>query len=451
MFLPRKIIDRTLANNQGMAALSVAETLQAGGEECFWVGGAVRDMAMGKMPIEIDMAVSARPEKVATLFKKFDLSAAGLGAIIVSVQGHTFELTTYREDDTASDGRHPESVMFGTRAEDALRRDATINAIYWNPLDGTLDDPTGGMNDLKEKLVRFIGDPETRIRHDALRLLRMIRLRATIHGQYEPKTYKALVACSQLSADLSGTRILQELEKMLRLENPEIALEDLLETGILQAILPEVYACKGVPQPTEYHQEGDVWEHVKLCVASCTTDHGADVRLAAFFHDIGKAETFALEERIRFDKHAEASAALTEKIMKRFQVSNERKKKMVWLIEHHMMMGSFQDLSETRKAHWYFHPWFQELLQLFWLDIAGTTPSNFDWYDKIIKDYNLFLNSHPKPQKPLLNGEEIMKILSLEPGAKVGEILEALHEAQIRKKVTSKAEAKDFLKNMKIN
>ncbi len=106
-----------------------------------------------------------------------------------------------------------------------------------------------------------------------------------------------------------------------------------------------------------------------------------------------------------------------------------------------MMMTTFTTLTESRKAHWYFHPWFKELLQVFWIDIMGTVPADTELYDEIIRDYNEFLNAHPRPEKPLLNGEEVMKILGLKPGEKVGEIVRKLQEAQVSKVVTSKKEA----------
>lgn len=112
-------------------------------------------------------------------------------------------------------------------------------------------------------------------------------------------------------------------------------------------------------------------------------------------------------------------------------------------------MGAFEKLSDERKAHWYFHPWFQELLQLFWLDIAGTTPSSFELYDSIIDDYDTFLNEHPRPVKSLLSGDEIMEMLKLKPGEKVGQILQALHDAQMQKEITNKSDAKKFIERFK--
>jgi tRNA nucleotidyltransferase/poly(A) polymerase len=449
MPLTKDIIDRTLATKHGEAAYKVVESMIDAGYECFWIGGAVRDMLLGKVPNEIDIAASALPADIERLFKKSDASAAELGTIIVSLGGQTFEITTFREDDSASDGRHPESVQFTKdKKKDAIRRDATINAMYWNPVTGDLIDPCEGEKDLKEKLVRFIGNADERIKHDALRILRMIRLRALIQGQYHPETYKALGKNAKLVSILSGTRVLEELEKLLKVSKPSIGLEDWLELGILKELLGEVHACKGVAQPAQYHKEGDVWEHLKACADAFTEDHSADVRLAGFFHDIGKAETFSVKERIRFDHHAEASAVIVEKIFQRFQMPVARIKKIQWIIEHHMMMNVFQKLSDVRKAHWYFHPWFQELLQLFWIDIQGTSPGDTTLYDAIIKDYNEFLNAHPRPAKPLLSGDDIMQLAGLKPGEEVGKAIQALKDAQISEKITTKAEAKEFLKKI---
>jgi putative nucleotidyltransferase with HDIG domain len=435
MPISRSIIDRLLATDEGQAAFEVSEKIIAQGHECYWVGGAVRDLLLEQLPKDIDMAVSALPEQIESLFPTSDAKGKAFGSIVVSHKGHTFEITTYREDDTASDGRRPESVRFGSRSQDAKRRDATVNAVYFHPISGELFDPFAGEQDLHERLVRLIGDPVTRLEHDVLRMLRIIRLRATMQGQYEPKTYDALRTLSSSITTLSGTRTLEEMQKIVLCPHPEIAFEDLHETGILSHMLPELAACKGVAQPREYHQEGDVWNHLLRVTTMCTEDHGVDVRLAALFHDIGKPETFMLKERIRFDHHAEASADIASTILKRWQTTAEREKKIHWLIRHHMMMATFAELTEERKAHWYFHPWFQELLQLFYLDAAGTLPGNLDFYQSIVSDYNLFLNAHPKPAKPLLTGHEIMEILDIQSGERVGEI-------------TTKAEAKAFLRKI---
>ncbi len=447
--ISRDTIDRTLATKHGEAAYTIIEKLLDAGYEAWWVGGAVRDMLLSEIPHDIDITTSALPDAICALFPKNDDSDKDLGAVRVPVSGTTFEITTFREDDTTSDGRHPESVRFGDRTEDALRRDATVNAIYWNPVSREYFDPCDGRGDLEKGLVRFIGDPVLRIRHDALRIFRMVRLRAAIDGQYEKATRDALAELSSLSADLSGMRILQEVEKMLKGKRIDLALEDLWELGVLKAAIPELHECKGVAQPKQYHQEGDVFEHLKRCTTVFTEDHGADVRLAGLLHDIGKTKTFSVKERIRFDHHAEVSATMANAFLLRCQAPASRREKISWMIEHHMMMNAFATLTEVRKAHWYFHPWFQELLQLFWIDAAGTVPGDFKLYDAIIKDYNEFLNAHPRPEKPLLNGDEIMEILGVGPGEEVGRLRKELHDAQVSKRISSKAEARVLLSSLR--
>ncbi|MDD4287242.1 MAG: CCA tRNA nucleotidyltransferase [Candidatus Peribacteraceae bacterium] len=450
MSLSKDIITDTLATKQGEVAYQIVEKLTDAGFDTWWVGGGVRDMALGGFPIDIDIATEALPDQVRALFPN-TVGSTGeqFGSVIVRIRGLNMEVTTFREDDEISDGRHPESVVFGKREQDAKRRDITINALYWNPISRELYDPFDGEADLKERLIRFIGDPAVRIRHDALRLLRAVRFRALINGQYHPDTYRALTELAQLVESLSGSRCLKELEKMLIGSHPDRACEDLWETRILSYLMPELYACKGIAQPKDYHHEGDVWDHTMMALKAFLPEHGSDVRFAALLHDIGKAVTFKTKERIRFDEHAPVSADLADAVLHRLQATGNRIRKVHWLIAHHMMMGFFADMNAERKSHWYFHPWFRELLDLFWLDIAGTDPQDYSLYGSILQDYNRFLNEHPRPPKQLLSGEEIMEILGLAPGEKVGQIIEALHEAQIRGEVTRKSEAKDFLKEWK--
>jgi poly(A) polymerase len=211
-------------------------------------------------------------------------------------------------------------------------------------------------------------------------------------------------------------------------------------------LLPEIEECRGIAQPRDFHREGDVLAHLLQCVASFEEMDGIDVRLAALLHDVGKAETFRLKERIRFDGHATKSAEIAESILTRLQCPSRQRDKIVWLIRHHMHM-SFLELNEERKTHWYFHPWFPELLQLFRLDIAGTTPANYDLLNGIIRDRNHFLDAHPRPEKPLLDGDAVMEILGLRPGGEVGEIIRALLLAQTAKTVTTKKEAVAFVES----
>lgn len=447
MALPQEIIDRTLATPQGEQGYRVCETLLDAGFEAWWVGGCVRDMFLGNIPKDIDIATNATPKDVVKFYNRYDDSAAALGAVVVATEGQHIEITTFRKEHELSDGRIPESVTFCDRKGDAKRRDITINAMYFNPISSKTYDPFNGETDINEKLIRMIGDPKVRLEHDALRLLRVVRFKALINGQYHPGTFAALHALAPLITTLSGERRTRELEKILLGPNPEIAFEDLWETDIIEHLIPELHACKGVAQPSSAHGEGDVWNHTMQVIASFTEDHSADTRWAALLHDIGKPATFSIDkERIRFNEHASKGADIAKSLLDRLQFPAKRRDKICWIIDHHMMMGTFAEIDNTRKAHWYYHPWFIELLQVFWLDIAGTAPNNFDLYDSIIADYNAFLDSNPRPKKPLLTGDDVMDILGIEPGEQVGEILKILEDAQLKKTIQSKQDAVRFTK-----
>ena len=446
--ISQTITDETLRAVHGEAAYKIVERLTDAGFDTWWVGGSVRDMLRGHVPKDIDIATDARPDEVQQLFPRSKSLPAAYGSVRVPMGKQLFEVTTFREDDTASDGRRPHAVTFSHREMDAQRRDFTVNALYFQPISRQLYDPFQGEVDLKESLIRFIGDPQERMKHDALRILRAIRFRALLNGQYHPDTYHALQASATLIDVLSGQRLMEELEKMLRGPYPARALEDLRELQLLQRFLPELAECRGIPQPADYHHEGDVWEHTLQCARSFMSEHGPDVRLATLFHDSGKVKTFSLKGRIRFDHHATESAKIAENALARLQLPMKRREKISWLIAHHMMMGTFVDasVSEERKAHWFHHPWFPELLQLFWLDIAGTDPADYSLFDRIVTSYHRFLDAHPRKPKPLLSGEDIMKLFSLKPGEEVGRLLQVLHTAQLKGDISSRKEASAFLK-----
>lgn len=448
MPLDRAILDESLRTPQGEAAYRLCEKLYDSGFDTWWVGGCVRDMLQGRIPEDIDIATNATPEQIKTVYPDAGSASAVFGSMRVIVQGREFEVTTFRSDDEASDGRHPESVVFSDRAHDAARRDFTVNAMYLQPVSRELFDPYDGQKDLKELLIRFIGDPGMRIRHDALRILRAVRFRALLNGQYHPETYTALKENASHIEILSGERIRSELEKILLGPHPARGFEDLWELSVLQYILPELAACKGVAQPSEYHQEGDVWDHLMTCISAFSEDDDADIRWATLLHDIGKTQTFSLEERIRFDHHAQVSADLALTLLERLQMQKLRREKISWIIRHHMMMASFEPMPGERKAHWYYHPWFPSLLRLFALDIAGTIPGGTELYDQIVADYTQYLDSHPRPLKPLLSGTDIMDLLGLQPGEEVGRIIKELHDAQQRGEITQKKEAIAFLTSL---
>lgn len=441
------LFDAVVREPYGEQAYKTVERFLDAGYDAWWVGGAVRDMLQNSVPKDIDIATDALPQDVLRLCPQAKIAEEKLGSTRIRAGLFVYEVTTFRKESPHNEGRKPVSVLFGTREEDAARRDVTINALYVHPVTRTLFDPFGGEEDLKEKLIRFIGEPKERIRHDPLRLLRAVRMRAKIDGQYHPDTFAALHASCAMVTMISGTRQLEELEKLLLYPHAERGLEDLWELDILEHMMPELNRCKGIPQPADYHHEGDVWDHTLQCVSHFQEDDLLDVRLATLFHDIGKVETFALKDRIRFDHHAEISARIATNILSRMSMPLRRQEKIAWLIAHHMMMEPLLTMNEERKTHWYHHPWFEDLLRLFRLDIAGTKPAEFSLYDRIVTDRNTFLDTHPRPLRPLLTGKDIMQLTGLQPSARIGELLEELREEQEKGAITSKREALQYLQS----
>ena len=430
-------------------AVALIKLLRSSGFQAYWAGGCVRDMLLGIRPKDFDIATSAKPEDLKKLLKKVHPVGEKYGVVLVIEQGHAFEVATFRSDSGYSDGRRPDAVLFTHAEEDAKRRDFTINGLFYDPVSKKIYDYVGGQGDLKEKLVRFIGNPHERIQEDHLRILRAIRFKNLLHFQYHPDTYHALKTHAALADKVSGERLRDELNKILMAEDREStlsALEDLLETGVLEVVLPELYAMKGVAQPTQYHHEGDVWEHAKRSLDALSKYASLNVRWATLLHDVGKPVTFKLKERIRFDHHAQEGAKIANQLLHRLAFSRKDIDEITWLIEHHMMLPQLLDMPLGRQRHWFLLPHFADLLAVFAADIAGTDPARYDIYTQLLERHNETLKKFPTPPEPLLTGHEIMEILNLKPGKKIGENGKELREKQLAHELNTKKQAIAWVK-----
>lgn len=426
-------------------SIQLVKTLQKAGYKAYWAGGCVRDQLLGHEPKDYDIVTSALPDEIESLLKNTIPIGKAFGVILVVEGDHHFEVATFRSDSGYSDGRRPDAVLFSHPEEDAKRRDFSINGLFYDPITQKVYDYVEGQKDLKAQLIRFIGDPHKRILEDHLRILRAVRFKNALGFQYHPDTYHAIVTHSALADKVSGERLRDELNKMLMSEHAVDALEDLFETGVLQVVLPEVAAMKGVAQPIEYHQEGDVWAHAKQSLASLSKYASLQVRWATFLHDVGKPVTFKLKERIRFDHHAEEGFSIAKKILQRLRFSKKDIDHITWLIEHHMMLPHLLNMPLGRQRHWFLLPHFKDLLAVFEADIAGTDPSRYELYTKVLEAYNETLQKISKTPRPLLTGHEIMELLHLKPGKKVGEIAEALREKQLAHELNTKKQAKAWI------
>lgn len=429
-------------------SIEIVKTLQEAGHTAYWAGGCVRDLLMGRHPSDYDIATSAKPEEIEDLFEDTYPVGKEFGVIHVLQNEHQYEIATFRSDSAESDGRRPDAIFFSHPAEDAKRRDFTINGIFFDPINEEFHDFVGGQDDIKNGLVRFIGDPHERIQEDHLRILRAIRFKNTLHFGYHPDTYHAIKEYAHLADKVSWERVRDELNKLIMSPKPSVAFEDLQDTDVLPYVLPELEECKGAPQPLQYHQEGDVWTHLMLCLDNLPEAPRLS-RWAILFHDIGKPATFEVKDRIRSDGHASVSAEMAHKILKRLRFPRAEIDEITWAIEHHFMMVQLLEMPLGRQRRWFLDPRFPTLLDLFYADAAGTQPTDLSLYEKVRQAYDDCLENYEAPPEPYLTGKDVMKALDLKPGPKVGEVLEEAMEKQLGHEFTSREQALSWLEKIK--
>jgi tRNA nucleotidyltransferase (CCA-adding enzyme) len=316
----------------------VLSTLIDAGHEAVLVGGAVRDQLLG-LPHgtwDWDAATSASPDEVAALFS--DSSWENRFGTVTVRGVPPVEVTSFRAEGSYRDARRPDDVRFGVSLEEDLgRRDFTMNAIAWVPIDlaarrGRLVDPAGGVADLRRGTLRTVGDPRARFGEDALRLVRAARLAARFDLSLDPSTESAVRELAPTVAGVSGERIRDELSRMLAIhEAPSRGLVTLERLGLLAVILPEVAALRGIPQ--DKLVPGDALDHTFAAVDAVPPDAPGDTRLAALLHDVGKATTLAAGH---FIGHEEVGARVARTILDRLRVARSRVDRIVAVIEHHM-------------------------------------------------------------------------------------------------------------------
>lgn len=435
------------------ASIEIIKKLRKAGFEAYWAGGCVRDILLGIKPKDYDIVTSAKPDEIEKTLKKELQKIIPIGkqfGVLMGIKdGHQFEIATFRSDSGYSDGRRPDAVTFTNAKEDAFRRDFTINGMFYDPIKDKILDYVGGQKDLEARLVRFIGDPHERILEDHLRILRAIRFKNQFGFQYEPKTYTALHKHARLVIDkVSKERVTVELNKMIMSENAVNSFEDMEDIGVLEIVMPEIQVLKGVAQPYKYHREGDVWNHTMKALKSLPETASLAVRWAVLLHDSGKPQTFELKERIRFDHHVDFSKKIANVLLNRLRFPRKFIEEIEWLVLHHMMMMPLTEMPEGKKRKWFLHPWFLNLMQVFKADAEGTVPSDLSLYEKILALYRQSMKKMPKVPKPLVAGEDVMKILKIKPGKKVGEILEEIQEKQLAGKITTKKQALAYIKKL---
>ncbi len=418
-------------------AVEIVRALQKAGHEALLVGGCVRDLLMGRPPKDFDVATSARPEAVARLFRRTIPVGVQFGVQMVLRREIPYEVATFRTDREYRDARHPDVVIFSTAKEDALRRDFTVNGLFYDPLEDKVIDYVSGREDLKRRLVRAIGDPARRFAEDRLRMLRAVRFAAVLDFQLDGKTREAILREPGEIRKVSPERIRDELVRLFTGPHPGRGLELLDETGLLRVVLPEVARMKGVAQPPEFHPEGDVFVHTKGVLDQLPSG-SAIVAMGALLHDVGKPPTFRIAERIRFDGHDRVGRRMAEAICRRLRFSNAETGAIAELVGDHMRFKDVRQMRLSTLKRFMQLATFEDQLKLHRADCLASHGdlSNWRFLRKKLKEL-------PKEQirpKPLINGHDLLR-LGYPQGPAIGTILKSVEEKQLEGELTSRAEA----------
>jgi poly(A) polymerase len=347
-------------------------------------------------------------------------------------------VATFRSDLEYTDGRHPAGVVFETDPrKDAQRRDFTINALLLDPASGEILDFVGGRADLDARLIRAIGDPERRFREDHLRLLRAVRFAARLGFEIEEESFAALQRLAPLIQGVSAERVRDEVARILTEGGVRRGFELLDATGLLQQVLPEVAAMKGVQQPPEFHPEGDVWTHT-LIMLDGLREPSLTLALGVLLHDVGKPATFRVAERIRFDGHVEKGIEIAHALLTRLRFPNQVIEGVEALIANHMRFMEVPRMRESTLKRFMRMPDFEQHMALHRLDCLSSH-GGLDNYDFVRRKQSEAPPEALKPT-PLLTGKDLIAA-GYRPGPAFGAVLHEIEDAQLEGRISNTDEA----------
>lgn len=418
-------------------AKSLAEVFASHGFQCHLVGGAVRDMLLGRELTDLDIATDALPEQVTRLFRRVVPTGIRHGTVTVLFQGARFEVTTFRTESGYTDGRRPDSVSFAPSILDDLsRRDFTINAMAYDLLAGRMEDPHGGARDLADRLIRAIGIADERFREDGLRPLRACRFAAQLGFSVDPGTLQAIPRTLDVVAGVSAERVRDEILKILASPVPSVGLELMRQTGILAVVLPELGEGVGVAQGDLHCY--DVFTHsLRACDAAPRSS--VELRLAALLHDVGKPRALRVEEtgRPTFHGHEKMSSDLASSILQRLRLPTAVVRRVAHLVAHHMFnyQEEWSDAAVRRFIARVGEDAIDDLLALRRADQIGMCAENADVFPQGLSLLAARVRAVREGDRAFsvrelaVDGSDVMAVLGIGPGPTIGAILAALLQA----------------------
>jgi poly(A) polymerase len=386
-------------------AVDVVRRLRQAGHEALLAGGCVRDMLLGRRPTDYDVATSATPEQVAALFRRVLMVGAKFGVAMVIDRGRRIEVSTFRSDVSYSDGRRPDAVRFVSAREDASRRDFTINGMFLDPLTDEVVDYVGGQADLEAGVVRAIGDPDTRFREDYLRTLRAVRFAVRLGFDLEPATRAAIARHAGRIVEISGERVREELEKMLSGAAGAEAADLLADLGLLEAILPELFAP---PQR---------WRAARERLAEVAPAGELLLSLGGLLCELSRDELAG--------------------IARRWGASNRMRDAMTWLAEH---LDDWRDLPDRPAPlkRLMIHPAWPALLEL-WKVRERRMTGGQERTARLAEQAGRIPAERVRPE-PFVAGADLLN-MGMRPGSRLGNVLARLYEEQLDERLAGRDEA----------
>jgi tRNA nucleotidyltransferase/poly(A) polymerase len=395
--------------NNRKAAIKIVKKLRNAGFKTLFAGGCVRDMLLGIEANDYDVATNAKPDEVIELFKRTVRVGAKFGVVVVLIEKEQIEVATFRVEGGYSDGRHPSYVDFADAVEDAKRRDFTVNAMFYDPLNDEVIDYTSGREDLQNKIIRTVGNPDQRFGEDYLRMLRAVRFSAQLGFEIEESTWRGICKNAEKISLISGERIACELERLLAVRKNFEGVRKLIDSTLAGAIFPDF--------------EGEKAEFGIEVLKNLSPEPDISTALAGVF------SAFDTEFAV--------------KSCRKLKLSGEQNKKLQSLLEQRGKLLNYDmSLAELKLAGGdeYFRDLFdfQTAIQ----KAKGESLSALEKLDERIKAMGDIALCPP----PLLNGHDLME-LGIEEGKSLGEIQSKMYIAQLNEEINSKKEAVQWIKN----
>ncbi|TRZ81661.1 HD domain-containing protein [bacterium] len=416
--------------------LQIIEKLNKAKYEAFIVGGCVRDYLRNEPPKDWDITTNAHPKEIQKLFlKSFYDNQFGTVGVITDAKDETLkvvEITTYRTESKYTDKRHPDKVEFAkTIEEDLARRDFTINAVAYDPIQKKYIDPYSGKKDIKEEIICTVGNPQERFSEDALRIMRAVRFATELDFVIEPETLASIKKYAESLREIAQERIKDELVKIIMSNRAHFGIMYLQETGLLKYIMPELERGIGITQ--NHHHPYDCYYHGIYSLEHATTEnYSLEVRIAALLHDIGKPYVKeGLGTRSTFYNHAQFGAKVAKTILKRLKFPKKFIDRVAHLVEFHLFYYETDVVTEAgvrRMLRRLGKENIKDFMEVRMCDRIGSRVPKAKPYRLRHLEYMLEkVGLDPIDPKMLkINGNEIMKVLKIEPSRRVGLLLEAL-------------------------